>query len=216
MCSFSPPSLFCTWLLATPLFVSVVDLEEHFTAVKVCLQLGANEERASHLAVQRVRLLGRRSEPVTQHHRDQAVDATRRALSAEVEGVWRCKCFSQDHHRLHVSILERLWERHEREVKAWTFTTKIQTLEWKHSFTNKKKKWRNHLDLQAKPERLSIFSYFWTWQALFYRIRYRLCSFCHTRDSRYNVKVRERPRNHSLLVCSIKGARSARYRTCLL
>lgn len=69
------------------LFVSVIDAEEHFLAGNSRLELGANKEGAGHLAVQRVRLLRRRSEAVTEHHRDQVVDSARRALSAKVEGV---------------------------------------------------------------------------------------------------------------------------------
>lgn len=82
-----PPSLFSTSLLVASLCVSLIDAEEHFSAGNPCLELGANEEGASHLAVERVRLFWRRSEAVTEHHRDQIVDTTRRALSAEVEGV---------------------------------------------------------------------------------------------------------------------------------
>lgn len=67
--------------------VGVIDIEEHFSAVDSCLQLGADEEGSSHLAVERVCLLGGRSESVAQHHRDQVVDTPRCALSAEVEGI---------------------------------------------------------------------------------------------------------------------------------
>ena len=88
--------------------VGPVDVPEHVAARDAGVQLGADEEGAGHLAVQGVGLLGRRGQPVPEHHRDQVVDPPRRALGPEVEGLRGLEGLAQDHHRLHVRLLERL------------------------------------------------------------------------------------------------------------
>lgn len=55
-----------------------------------------------------VRLLRRRREAVAQHDGDEALDALGGALGAEVEGLRGREGFAQDHHRLHMGVLEGL------------------------------------------------------------------------------------------------------------
>lgn len=55
-----------------------------------------------------VRLLGRWGEAVAQHDGDEAMDALRRALGAEVERLGWSECFPEDHHCLHVGFLKGL------------------------------------------------------------------------------------------------------------
>lgn len=94
------------------LHVGVVHIEEHVLARYFRLQLGADEEGASHLAVEGVGLLRWRGEAVAEHDRDEALNALSSALSAEVEGLGGCEGFTENHHRFHVSICEGLsWSR---------------------------------------------------------------------------------------------------------
>lgn len=88
--------------------VVVVGLLEHVPAGHLGLEFGADEEGAAHLAVQRVRLLGRRRQALPQHHWDQSVDALGGALSAEVEGLRGGEGLAEDHHRVHVGVLHHL------------------------------------------------------------------------------------------------------------
>lgn len=74
----------------------------------MCLQFGADEEGAGHLAVEGVRLLRWRGEAVAQHYGDEALDALGGALGAKVKGLRGRKGFAKDHHRLYVGILEGL------------------------------------------------------------------------------------------------------------
>lgn len=100
------------WLSAWPAVppVARVGLSKHVPARHLGLELGADQEGAAHLAMQRVRLLGRRREAFVKHHRDEAVDPLRGALSAEVERPRRREGLAQDHHGVHVGVLHRLPE----------------------------------------------------------------------------------------------------------
>lgn len=91
-----------------PLRVGVVHVQEHVPAGDVGLQLGADQEGAGHLAVERVGLLGRRGEAVAQHDGDEVLDALRGALHAEVEGLGGGERFAEDHHGLDVGVLKGL------------------------------------------------------------------------------------------------------------
>lgn len=91
-----------------PLHVGVVHVQEHVPAGDAGLQLGADQEGASHLAVERVGLLGGRSEAVAQHDGDEVLDALRGALRAEVEGLGGRERFAEDHHGLDVGVLKGL------------------------------------------------------------------------------------------------------------
>lgn len=84
--------------------VLLVRLLEHVLALQLGVEPGADEERAAHLAVQRVRLLRGRGEPVLQHHGDQVVDPLGGGLGAEVEGLVRREGLAEDHHRVHVGV----------------------------------------------------------------------------------------------------------------
>lgn len=84
--------------------VVLVCLLEHVLALKLGIQPRADEEGAAHLAMQRVRLLGRRGEAVFEHHRDQVVDPLGGGLGTEVEGVRGREGLAEDHHRVHVSV----------------------------------------------------------------------------------------------------------------
>lgn len=95
-------------LLQPPLLVGVVDVQEHVLAGDFGAKLGADEEGAGHLAVQGVGLLGGRGEAVTQHDGDQTLDPLRGALGAKVKGVRVGEGLAQNHHSLHVGVLERL------------------------------------------------------------------------------------------------------------
>lgn len=101
-------------LAPPPLDVAVVHVQEHVPARDPRVELGADEEGAGHLSVEGVGLLGRGGEAVAQHDGDEALDALRGALDAKVEGLGRGEGLSQDHHRLHVGVLEGLT--HDRRV----------------------------------------------------------------------------------------------------
>lgn len=101
-------------LAPPPLEVAVVHVQEHVPARDPRVELGADEEGAGHLPVEGVGLLGRGGEAVAQHDGDEALDALRRALDAKVEGLGRGEGLPQDHHRLHVGVLEGLT--HDRRV----------------------------------------------------------------------------------------------------
>lgn len=88
--------------------IVIVGLLEHVPAGDLGLEFGADEEGAAHLAVQRVGLLGRRCQPLPQHHGDQSVDALGGALSAEVKGLRRGEGLAEDHYRVHVGVLHHL------------------------------------------------------------------------------------------------------------
>lgn len=81
---------------------------EHVLALQLGVEPGADEEGAAHLAVQRVRLLGRRREPLLEHHRDEVVDPLGGGLGAEVEQLCGGEGLAEDHHRVHVSVYHRL------------------------------------------------------------------------------------------------------------
>lgn len=101
-------------LAPPPLDVTVVYVQKHVPARDPRIQLGADEEGAGHLSVEGVGLLGRGGEAVAQHDGDEALDALRCALDAKVEGLGRSERLSEDHHRLHVGVLEGLT--HDRRV----------------------------------------------------------------------------------------------------
>lgn len=88
--------------------VVAVGLLEHVLAGDFSFEFGADEEGAAHLAVEGVRLLGRRRESLPQHHGDQAVDALGGALSSEVKGLLRGEGLPEDHHCVHVGVLHHL------------------------------------------------------------------------------------------------------------
>lgn len=94
-----------------PLVVAIVHVQKHVSARDASVQLGADEEGAGHLAVEGVRLLRRRREPVSQHDGDEVLDALGGALGSEVKGLAGGKGFSQDHHCLHVGFGKRLVSR---------------------------------------------------------------------------------------------------------
>lgn len=108
-----------------PLVVGVVHVEEHVPAGDARVQLGADEEGAGHLAVERVGLLGRRGEAVAQHDGYKALNALGGALRTEVEGLRGGEGFTQDHHCLHVGILEGLGGR-EGHVLTWIFVCRVR------------------------------------------------------------------------------------------
>lgn len=91
-----------------PLVVGIVHIQEHVLARYACIQFGANEEGASHLAVEGVCLFGWWSEAVAEHDGDEVLDALGGALGAKVKGLGGGECFAENHHRLHVSICEGL------------------------------------------------------------------------------------------------------------
>lgn len=99
------PSL-CVWPCVLP--VVGVGLLEHVPAGDLGFEFGADEEGAAHLAVQGVRLLGRRRQALPQHHRDESVDALGGVLAAEVEGLGGGEGLAEDHHGVHVGVLHRL------------------------------------------------------------------------------------------------------------
>lgn len=103
-----PPRLVSVRRQSAALPVLLVGLLEHFLALQLRLQPGADEERAAHLAMQRVGLLWGRGEPVFEHHWDQVMDPLRGGLRSEVEGLCGRKGLAEDHHRIHVSIHHRL------------------------------------------------------------------------------------------------------------
>lgn len=118
-------------LAPPPLDVAVVHVQEHVPARDPRVELGADEEGAGHLSVEGVGLLGRGGEAVAQHDGDEALDALRGALDAKVEGLGRGEGLSQDHHRLHVGVLEGLT--HDRRVttcslRGPTGTTRLDAL----------------------------------------------------------------------------------------
>jgi len=96
--------------------VLVVRRVEHVLALQLRVQPGADEERAAHLAVERVRLLGRRRQPVFEHHGDDVVDPLRGRLGAEFKVVRGGEGLAEDHHRVHVGAHHRLETR--REMRA--------------------------------------------------------------------------------------------------
>lgn len=98
----------CCLLRLPPLVVGIVHIQEHVPARYACLQFGADEEGAGHLAMEGVGLLGRRGQAVAQHDGDEALDALGGALDAKVKGLSRGKGFTENHDSLHMSILEGL------------------------------------------------------------------------------------------------------------
>lgn len=88
--------------------VVTVRFLKHGLAGEAGLQLGTDEERATHLAVQRVGLLRRRDEAVLQHNGDQVMDLLSGALRAKVEGLFRSKGLPQDENGIQVGILHGL------------------------------------------------------------------------------------------------------------
>lgn len=77
---------------------------EHVLTPQLGIQPGADEERAAHLSVQRVRLLRRRGESVSEHHGDEVVDSLGGGLTAELEGLCGGEGLSEDHHCIHMSM----------------------------------------------------------------------------------------------------------------
>lgn len=98
------------WSAVLP--VVLVRRLEHVFALQLGIQPGADEEGAAHLAMQRVRLLGRRGEAVFEHHRDQVVDPLGGGLGTEVEGLHGREGLPEDHHSVHVSVQHRLETSH--------------------------------------------------------------------------------------------------------
>lgn len=98
----------------SPPVVGVVHVQEHVPAGDARLQLGADEEGASHLAMERVRLLRWGGEAVAQHDGNEALDSLSRALGAKVEGLGGRKRFTENHHCLYVSVLKSLMGETER------------------------------------------------------------------------------------------------------
>lgn len=90
------------WRAAFP--VLLIRHFEHLPALQLSIQPGADEERAAHLTVERVRLLGGRGEPVFEHHGDEVVDPLGGGLGTEVEGLRGGKSLAEDHHCIHVGI----------------------------------------------------------------------------------------------------------------
>lgn len=88
--------------------VVAVGVLEHVRTGYFSFEFGADEEGAAHLAVEGVRLLGRRRESLSQHHGDEAVDPLRGALGAEVKWLGGGEGLPEDHHRVHVGVLHRL------------------------------------------------------------------------------------------------------------
>lgn len=88
--------------------VVAVGVLEHVRTGYFSFEFGADEEGAAHLAVEGVRLLGRRRESLSQHHGDEAVDPLRGALGAEVKRLGGGEGLPEDHHRVHVGVLHRL------------------------------------------------------------------------------------------------------------
>lgn len=90
------------WRAAFP--VLLIRHFEHLPALQLSIQPGADEERAAHLTVERVRLLRGRGEPVFEHHGDEVVDPLGGGLGTEVEGHRGGKSLAEDHHCIHVGI----------------------------------------------------------------------------------------------------------------
>lgn len=88
--------------------VLLVSRLEHILAAQFGVEPGADEEGASHLAVQRVRLLRWWGEAVLEHHRDEVVDSLGGGLAAELEVLRGGEGLSEDHHSVHVSVDHRL------------------------------------------------------------------------------------------------------------
>lgn len=88
--------------------VVAVGLLEHVFAGYFSFEFGADEEGATHLAVEGVGLLGGWGESLPQHHGDEAVDTLGGALRPEVEGLLGGEGLPEDHHRVHVGVLHRL------------------------------------------------------------------------------------------------------------
>lgn len=88
--------------------VLLVSRLEHVLAAQLGVEPGADEERAAHLPVQRVRLLRWRREAMFEHHRDEVVDPLGGGLTAELEGLRGGEGLAEDHHRVHVSVYHRL------------------------------------------------------------------------------------------------------------
>lgn len=88
--------------------VIVINLLEHVPAADLCFEFGADQKGTAHLAVQRVRLFGRRRQALPQHHRDQSVDALGGILGAKVKGPQGGEGLAEDHHRIHVGVLHHL------------------------------------------------------------------------------------------------------------
>lgn len=95
---------------------------EHGLTGEAGLQLRADEERATHLAVQRVGLLWWWDEAVFQHNGYQVVDLLSSALGTKVEGLFRGKGLPQDENGIQVSILHGL---HQEEGRVdWVRSSK--------------------------------------------------------------------------------------------
>ena len=96
------------WLGPSVPPVVAVGVLEHVLTGYFSFEFGADEEGAAHLAVEGVRLLGRRRESLSQHHGDEAVDPLRGALGAEVKRLGGGEGLPEDHHCVHVGVLHRL------------------------------------------------------------------------------------------------------------
>lgn len=83
---------------------------KHILAAQLCIQAGADEEGAAHLAVQRVRLLRRRREPVFEHDWNEVVDPLGGGLRAEVEDLGGGEGLAEDHHGVDMGVRHGLDE----------------------------------------------------------------------------------------------------------
>lgn len=90
------------WRAAFP--VLPICLLKHVLTAQLGIQPGADEERAAHLSVERVRLFWRRCESVFEHHRDEVVDSLGGGLRAKFKTLRGGEGLTKDHHRIYVGI----------------------------------------------------------------------------------------------------------------